>query len=75
MMEILDKFGFHWSKFLAQVLIFIIVYVILKTKAFGPILAILQQRKDRIAEGEANLEKINTGKFTFKTMFKGKNAK
>ena len=59
-MEILDSFGFKWSKFLAQILIFLIVYMILKAKAFGPILAILKERKDRIAEGEANLEKIKS---------------
>lgn len=57
-MEILESFGFTWAKFFAQILIFLIVYAILKKFAFGPITAMLEERKRRIAEGEANLEKI-----------------
>lgn len=56
--EIFDTFGVTWGKFLAQVLIFGIVYLILKKYAFGPILQVLEERKRRIAEGEANLDKI-----------------
>jgi F-type H+-transporting ATPase subunit b len=58
MEEIATQFGLSWGKFIAQALIFLIVYTILKKKAFTPILAMLEQRKQRIAEGEANLEKI-----------------
>ena len=57
--EMTAKFGIAWPKFLAQVLIFIAVYMILKKYAFGPILAMLEQRRQRIADGEAKLEKIN----------------
>ena len=56
--EIFNTFGVTWGKFLAQVLIFVIVYLILKKFAFGPIFQVLEERKRRIAEGEANLEKI-----------------
>ncbi len=56
--EIFNTFGVTWGKFLAQVLIFVIVYLILKKFAFGPIMQVLEERKRRIAEGEANLEKI-----------------
>jgi len=56
--DILSQFGVTWPKLIAQVLIFAIVYMILKKKAFGPILAMLEQRKSRIAEGEQNLNKI-----------------
>ncbi len=56
--EIVEKFGLAWPKFLAQVLIFIAVYSILKKFAFGPILAMLELRRQRIADGEAKLEKI-----------------
>ncbi|MCA1962752.1 MAG: F0F1 ATP synthase subunit B [Prosthecobacter sp.] len=56
--EIVGKFGLSLPKFIAQVLIFVTVYSILKKFAFGPILAILEQRRQRIADGEAKLEKI-----------------
>ncbi len=52
------QFGLAWSKFFAQVIIFWIVFMILKKYAFGPILAMLEQRRQRIADGEAKLEKI-----------------
>lgn len=55
---IVEKFGLAWPKFLAQVIIFWIVFMILKKFAFGPILAMLEQRRQRIADGEAKLEKI-----------------
>jgi F-type H+-transporting ATPase subunit b len=50
--------GVYWERILAQVLLFLIVYFILKKFAFGPIMAILEDRKQRIAEGEENLKKI-----------------
>jgi F-type H+-transporting ATPase subunit b len=56
---IVDKFGLAWPKFIAQVIIFWIVFMILKKYAFGPILAMLEQRRQRIADGEAKLEKIS----------------
>lgn len=55
---IAEKFGLAWPKFFAQVIIFWIVFMILKKYAFGPILAMLEQRRQRIADGEAKLEKI-----------------
>jgi F-type H+-transporting ATPase subunit b len=57
--QIATQFGLDWWKFIAQVVIFLMVYGILKAKAFGPILAMLEQRKQRIADGEAKLEKIS----------------
>jgi F-type H+-transporting ATPase subunit b len=57
-MGILETFGFTWGKFAAQVIIILIVYAILKKFAFGPVLAMLEERRRRIADGEANLEKI-----------------
>ena len=56
--QIAGDFGLAWGKFFAQVIIFIAVYSILKKFAFGPILAMLEQRRQRIADGEAKLEKI-----------------
>ncbi len=56
--DILTMFGVTWGKFLAQVFIFLIVYLVLKKFAFGPVMAMLDERKRRIQEGEENLEKI-----------------
>lgn len=53
-----NQFGLSAPNLIAQILIFLAVFFILKTKAFGPILAMLEQRKQRIADGEAKLEKI-----------------
>jgi F-type H+-transporting ATPase subunit b len=55
---IVEKFGLAWPKFFAQVIIFWVVFAILKKYAFGPILGMLEQRRQRIADGEAKLEKI-----------------
>lgn len=59
MESLITQFGIAWPKLLAQGLIFWAVYFILNKKAFGPILAMLEQRKQRIADGEAKLEKIS----------------
>ncbi len=56
--QIASQFGLAWPKFIAQVLIFLVVYLVLKKYAFGPILAMLEQRRQRIADGEAKLDKI-----------------
>jgi F-type H+-transporting ATPase subunit b len=59
MESLIDQFGLSFPKFAAQVIIFVIVFFILNKKAFGPIMAMLEQRRQRIAEGEAKLEKIS----------------
>ncbi len=56
--ELLDTFGFTLGKFISQVIIIFIVYLILSKFAFGPVMAMLEERRRRIADGEANLEKI-----------------
>ena len=56
--SIFEKFGVNWPKFLAQVLLFLIVYMVLSKFAFKPIMAILEDRKQRIAESEENLKRI-----------------
>jgi len=57
MKEILDLFGIAWPKLIAQILLFLIVYSILKKYAFGPVTEMLEKRRLRIAEMEENLEK------------------
>ena len=56
--SIFETFGVNWPKFLAQVLLFLIVYLILSKFAFKPIMVILEGRKQRIAESEENLKRI-----------------
>ncbi len=57
-MEILNQLGIDYPKIIAQVITFWIVYLILSKYAFGPVTAMLEQRRSRIAEGEENLVKI-----------------
>jgi F-type H+-transporting ATPase subunit b len=56
--EILHQLGIDTPKLVAQILIFLIVYVILKKFAFGPVTEMLENRQRRITEGEENLKKI-----------------
>ena len=58
MHELVQQFGLSWPKFLAQVIIFGAVYFVLNRFAFGPVMAMLEARRKRIADGEAKLEKI-----------------
>lgn len=58
MAGILETFGLDWPKFISQVIIVLLVYFILSNYAFGPVLAMLEARRKRIAEGESNLETI-----------------
>ena len=58
MKELLNTFGLEWPKFLAQLILFIIVYFVLKKFAFGPIIAMLEERRNRIEEGQLNAQKI-----------------
>ena len=56
--QIFATFGVTWPTFLAQLITVGIVYFILKKFAFGPIIAVLEERRSKIAEGQANAEKI-----------------
>ena len=58
MQELLNTFGLEWPKFLAQLILFIIVYFVLKKFAFGPIIAMLEERRKLIEEGQLNAQKI-----------------
>lgn len=51
-------FGFNWPLFLSQVISFTIVALALRRFAYKPILAVLEERRQRIAEGLLNAEKI-----------------
>ena len=53
-----ETFGFDWKIFLSQVISFILVALVLRIYAYKPILAVLEERRQRIAEGLLNSEKI-----------------
>ncbi len=56
--EIADTFGVDWSHLVAQIISFIIVCVLLYFFAYKRVLTMLEERRQRIAEGLANAEKI-----------------
>lgn len=56
--NLLGQFGWNMPFFVAQLVNFVLVILVLKKFAFGPIQAMLEQRRARIAEGEANLVRI-----------------
>ncbi len=53
-----EAFGFNVSLFLSQVASFAIVALLLWRFAYKPILAVLEERRQRIAEGLINADKI-----------------
>lgn len=53
-----ETFGFDVWIFLSQVISFVIVALVLRQFAYKPILAVLEERRQRIAEGLLNAEKI-----------------
>ena len=61
MAEFFGNFGVYWGPFLAQVIIVLIVYAVLKKYAFGPVTEMLEARRQKIAEAEENQKKIKEG--------------
>ena len=58
--DIAHQFGVTWQLLISQVILFVIVAVALKKFAYAPLLAMLEERKTRIAESMANAEKIKS---------------
>jgi F-type H+-transporting ATPase subunit b len=56
--QIAKTFGVDWPHLIAQMISFGIVCVILQRYAYKPVLKILEQRRQQIAQGVANTEKI-----------------
>lgn len=56
--QLFSNFGISGPKFLAQLILFVVVYAVLSKFAFGPVLAMLNERRRRIEEGQHNAEKI-----------------
>jgi F-type H+-transporting ATPase subunit b len=58
-MDTIQKtFGLNTPFFIAQVINFFLVVFVLKKFAFGPVQQILEQRRNRTAEGESKLAQI-----------------
>ena len=56
--DIADKFGVNTPLFISQCIAFLIVALALKKFAYAPVLKVLEDRKQRIAEGIENADKI-----------------
>jgi len=56
--EIASTFGVDWPHLVAQIISFCIVCVLLHRFAYKPILAMLKERREQIAQGLANAEQI-----------------
>jgi len=56
--QLMTQFGVTWPKLIAQIIIFLVLYLTLQKLAFGPIIKVLEERRRRIAEGQENAEKI-----------------
>ena len=56
--QIADTFGVDWAHLIAQIISFSIVCVLLYFFAYKRVLMMLEERRQRIAEGLANAEKI-----------------
>src|SRR6185369_5943763 len=54
------EFGVDWPHFIAQVVSFAIVAFLLQRFAYKPVVDMLEERRQKIAEGLANAEKIKT---------------
>jgi F-type H+-transporting ATPase subunit b len=53
-----EAFGFHWTLFISQLVSFVLVAFLLHRFAYKPILLVLAERRQRIAEGLENAERI-----------------
>jgi F-type H+-transporting ATPase subunit b len=56
--ETAETFGWNVWLFLSQVISFVIVALLLRRFAYKPVLGVLEERRQRIAEGLLNAEKI-----------------
>ena len=56
--NVAQQFGVYWPNLIAQVVLFAIVYWVLKRYAFKPVIAMLEERRRRIEEGQLNAENI-----------------
>jgi len=58
--QIASTFGVDWTHLVAQIISFCIVCIVLQRFAYKPVLKMLEGRRQQIAQGLANAEKIKT---------------
>jgi len=56
--QIARTFGVDWSHLIAQMISFSIVCILLQRFAYKPVLKMLEERRQQIAQGQANAEQI-----------------
>ena len=56
--NIAQTFGVYWPNLIAQVVLFVVVYLILQKYAFRSVVDMFEERRRRIEEGQLNAEKI-----------------
>src|SRR6266550_852822 len=56
--EIARTFGVDWTHLVAQIISFCIVCILLQRFAYKPALKMLEERRQQIAQGQANAEQI-----------------
>ena len=56
--EIARTFGVDWPHLVAQIISFCIVCILLQRFAYKPVLKMLEERRQQIAQGQANAEQI-----------------
>jgi F-type H+-transporting ATPase subunit b len=56
--QIAEQFHVTWQLLISQIILFVIVAVMLKKFAYAPVLKVLEERRQRIAEGLANADTI-----------------
>jgi F-type H+-transporting ATPase subunit b len=56
--EIARTFGVDWPHLIAQMISFSIVCILLQRLAYKPVLKMLEERRQQIAQGQANAEQI-----------------
>ncbi|MBS0657552.1 MAG: F0F1 ATP synthase subunit B [Verrucomicrobia bacterium] len=58
--SIFKTFGVEWPLFIAQLIVFSIVFFILKKFAFGPIIEVLEARRKKIEQAMADAEQVKS---------------
>jgi F-type H+-transporting ATPase subunit b len=56
--NVAQQFGVYWPNLIAQVILFWIVYLVLRKYAFKPVMTMLEERRRRIEESQLNAERI-----------------
>lgn len=56
--SLVEKFGFSWPHFISQLVVFSVLAWVLKKYAYGPILAVLDERRNTIKTSLDNADKI-----------------